>query len=59
MWAILKHTKGTWHDEDTLVVNYKTRKTMKYKYKASADFVCSELNKAHGDRIKFTVVRLD
>lgn len=59
MWAILKHTKGTWSDEDNLVVNYKTRKTLKYKYKASADFVCSELNKAHGDRIKFTVVRLD
>ena len=55
-YGIKKHIKGTWYEEDCWVLgeNYLP---LKYVYRASANFMCEELNKAHRGRVKFYVVR--
>ena len=57
-YGIKKHIKGAWHEEDCweLGDNYLP---LKYIYRASADFICEELNKAHRGRVKFYVARCD
>ena len=57
-YRIKKHTKGDGYANDCWVLdaNYKP---LKYIYKASADYMCWQLNKAHSGRIKFYVVRYD
>lgn len=57
-YGIKKHIKGTWRDEDCWVLgeNYLP---VKYIYRASANFICEELNKAHRGRVNFYVARCD
>lgn len=57
-YGIKKHTKGDAYEYDCLVldVNYLP---LKYIYRASADYMCDQLNKAHSGRVKFYVVRYD
>ena len=57
-YGIKRHTKGDGYDYDSWVLDEKY-KPLKYIYRASADFMCSELNKAHRGRVKFYVVRCD
>ena len=57
-YGIMKHIKGQFHADDCLVLgeNYLP---LSYIYKASADYMCDQLNKAHSGRCSFKVVRLD
>lgn len=58
-YTIMQHKKGYDTDEDHIAIHPKTHKPLIFNYKASADFYCSELQKAHKDRIRFWVVRCD
>lgn len=57
-YGIKKHIPGDGYDHDCWVLgdNYLP---LKYIYRASANFMCEELNKAHRDRLKFYVARCD
>lgn len=57
-YGIKKHIKvdGYQYDCWVLDANYKP---LKYIYKASANYMCDQLNKAHSGRVKFYVVRFD
>lgn len=57
-YGIKKHIKGDGYNNDCRVLdaNYKP---LKYIYKASANYMCEQLNKAHSGRVKFYVVRYD
>ena len=57
-YGIKKHTKGDGYDYDCWVLG-SDYLPLKYIYRASADFICSELTKAHSGRIKFYVARYD
>ena len=57
-YGIMKHTKGSGYDKDCLVLG-PDYMPLRYIYRASADHICSELNKAHSNRLKFYVVRCD
>lgn len=57
-YGIKKHIKGDGYDRDCWVLNESYR-PLKYIYRASADYMCSELNKAHSGRVKFYVARYD
>ena len=50
--------KGDGYDYDCWVLDDKYM-PLRYIYRASANFMCSELNKAHRGRVKFYVVRCD
>ena len=58
MFGIKKHIKGTFHNEDWLIWDNRTFKTIKYKYRESAEFMAEKLNSLD-DGCKYTVVRLD
>ena len=57
-YGIKKLIKGRGYDTDCWVLNDKYM-PVKYIYRASASFMCEELNKAHSGRLKFYVVRCD
>lgn len=57
-YGIKKHIKGRGYDTDCWVLNDKYM-PVKYIYRASANFMCEELNKAHSGRLKFYVARYD
>lgn len=57
-YGIKKHTKGDGYDSDCWVLGADYL-PLKYIYRASADFICSELTKAHSGRVKFYVARCD
>lgn len=57
-YGIKRHTKGDGYDYDCWVLDDKYR-PLKYIYRASANFMCEELNKAHRGRVKFYVARCD
>lgn len=44
------------HDGWVLDENYRP---LKYIYRASANYICDQLNKAHSGRVKFYVARFD
>ena len=58
LYGIKRHTKGDGYDYDCWVLDDKYM-PLKYIYRASATFMCDELNKAHRGRVKFYVVRCD
>lgn len=58
-YGIMQHRKGYDSDEDHIARHPKTHKQLIFNYKASADFYCRELQKAHRDRIKYWVVIID
>ena len=58
MWGIMKHRKGTKYEDDYLVIDWKYHKTLKYKYKESAEHMRNMLAEKYQD-CKFTVVMLD
>lgn len=57
-YGIKKHIKGRGYDTDCWVLDEKYM-PVKYIYRASANFMCEELNKAHSGRLKFYVARYD
>lgn len=57
-YGIKKHIKGTGYDNDCWVLNEKYLPLL-YIYKASANYMCDQLNQAHSGRMKFYVVRYD
>ena len=57
-YGIKKHTKGDAYEYDCWVLDADYR-PLKYIYRASADYMCNQLNKAHSGRVKFYVVRYD
>lgn len=57
-YGILKHNKGSAYRDDYLVTDENYR-TLKYIYRASANYMAEQLTKAHNGRCTFTVVRLD
>lgn len=57
-YGIMKHIKGDFYDNDCLVLGPDYR-PLKYIYRASADYMCSELNRAHSGRQSYYVVRCD
>ena len=57
MWGIRKHRKGSFYSEDYLLWDEKY-KTLRYKYRESADFMADKLNK-EDRKNRYTVVRLD
>lgn len=58
-YGIMQHRKGYDSDEDHIARHPKTHKQLIFNYKASADFYCRELQKAHRDRIKYWVIIID
>lgn len=58
MFGILKHIKGTYHNEDWLIWDPKSFRVLKYKYKESAEYMAAELSKRNPG-CTYTVVRLD
>ena len=57
-YGIKKHIKGDGYDHDCWVLSESYR-PLKYIYRASADYMCGELNRAHSGRVKFYVARYD
>lgn len=57
-YGIKKHTKGDGYMDDCWVLDANYR-PLKYIYKASADYMCEQLNKAHSGRVEFYVERYD
>ena len=57
-YGIKKHIKGDGYDHDCWVLDEKYF-PLKYIYRASADYMCSELNRVHSGRVKFYVARYD
>ena len=57
-YGIMIHRKGTSYEDDYLVTDENYR-TLKYIYRASANYMAEQLTKAHNGRCTFTVVRLD
>ena len=57
-YGIKKHIKGDGYQYDCWVLG-SDYLPLKYIYRASASFMCNELNNAHRGRIKFYVARYD
>ena len=57
-YGIKKHTKGSFHRDDCLVLD-RDNKVLMYAYKASADFKCKMLNDDSLGLYSYYVVRLD
>lgn len=57
-YGIKKHIKGDAYNNDCYVLD-ENYKILKYVYRASANFMCEQLNEAHSGRCKFYVVRYD
>lgn len=57
-YGIKKHIKGDGYAYDGWVLD-KYYKPLKYIYRASANYMCDQLNKAHSGRVKFYVARYD
>lgn len=57
-YGIKKHIKGTGYDNDCWVLDSNYR-PLKYIYRASANYMCEQLNKVYSGGLKFYVVRYD
>lgn len=57
-YGIKKHTKGDGYMYDCWVLDA-NHIPLKYIYRASANYMCDQLNKAHSGRVKFYVARYE